>query len=94
MEKYVENMIKNNSTEFYTCLLSNYVIQGPEVLWEIAMNQIKYPSSGPYTLNCIGKRTYTNNHFRERLLSGRLQIFSLCGPTIQSTLVEDPVYMF
>lgn len=32
MEKYVENMIKNNSNEFDTYLLNNQVIQGPWVL--------------------------------------------------------------
>lgn len=28
-EKYVGNIIKNNSIEFYIYLLSNYAIQGP-----------------------------------------------------------------
>lgn len=87
-------MIKNNSIEFSTYILSNHVIQRPEVLWEIAMNQMKYPPSEPYTLNCIGKRTHTNNHVTERLLSGRLQILSLCGPTIHGMLAQDPVHMF
>lgn len=32
MEKYVENMIKNNLIEFDTYLLSNHVIQGPQAL--------------------------------------------------------------
>lgn len=32
MEKYVENMIENNSNEFDTYLLNNHVIQGPWVL--------------------------------------------------------------
>lgn len=83
----VEKYVWNNSTKFYTYLLSKHVIYRPLSTVRGRDEPNEAPILKDLTVKCIEKRTYTNNYF----IGSYYQEGSrscLFGLTIQSTLVH------